>query len=459
MQKSSWRIPFLGVPESKRIKCGDPEKGAKLESNQKEAMISIPTDYKPILGELVPLEVEIKILEAAGPFTQMRCGFLTLEPTTSNEIKKQIISDALRFEWEGDYEHLWNVQPATSDMCQITQKHFYRSLVMKQKAHLAKLRTSGTNMRNTAWSTNLEHVPLRQCWPEYFMFNREAAYYDLEWRYWTALRYGHEKLLVHHLRTPELRRRLEQTPGGISKCRMLGDVKRLHSLDIAAMAGFNTFRLMERLGASTCSHEAMNSAACHGDLRLVRYLQDHRTEGCTTDAMDSAARNGHLEVVKWLHENRTEGCTTSAIDYAAMNGHLEIVKWLTANRTEGFSPAAMVNAASNGDIPMMQWLYSQFIDPTPLPTDYTYPTGLTRMVASANPRIHLQIPRHHTQFLDHNDLRVFKNPLMHACRYGHLEAVKWICSFPGFVLDNIPDCRFCAASSRHSEVATFLHSV
>jgi len=34
----------------------------------------------------------------------------------------------------------------------------------------------------------------------------------------------------------------------------------------------------------------------------------------TTDAINWAAENGQLKVVKWLHENRTEGCTKWAMD-------------------------------------------------------------------------------------------------------------------------------------------------
>ena len=59
-----------------------------------------------------------------------------------------------------------------------------------------------------------------------------------------------------------------------------------------------------------------------GDLRGVRWLDEHRKEGCTTnaaDAMDLAASYGHLEVVKWLDEHRHERCTsdTRAVPYLA----------------------------------------------------------------------------------------------------------------------------------------------
>ena len=54
-----------------------------------------------------------------------------------------------------------------------------------------------------------------------------------------------------------------------------------------------------------------------GDLDVVKWLHENRSEGCSIWAMDYAANNGHLEIVKFLHENRTEGCTTCAMDNAA----------------------------------------------------------------------------------------------------------------------------------------------
>ncbi len=67
----------------------------------------------------------------------------------------------------------------------------------------------------------------------------------------------------------------------------------------------------------------MKYAAAQGNLEVVKWLQENRTEGCTDYAMNWA--------VKWLHENRTEGCTINAMDLSAKNGHLDIVKWLQEN--------------------------------------------------------------------------------------------------------------------------------
>lgn len=53
-------------------------------------------------------------------------------------------------------------------------------------------------------------------------------------------------------------------------------------------------------------------AVAYGHLSLLPHVT-----GFTARAMDLAARHGHLDVVKWLHENRSEGCTTDAMDLAA----------------------------------------------------------------------------------------------------------------------------------------------
>ena len=86
---------------------------------------------------------------------------------------------------------------------------------------------------------------------------------------------------------------------------------------------------------------AMDLAAKHGHVHIVRWLHENRKEGCTRYAMDMAAKFGHLEVVKWLHANRNEGCTQYGMDQAAENGHLEVIKWLHEKRTESCSYYAM----------------------------------------------------------------------------------------------------------------------
>ena len=72
----------------------------------------------------------------------------------------------------------------------------------------------------------------------------------------------------------------------------------------------------------------MNLAAENGNLKLIKWLHNNRTEGCTKYAMNVAAAKGYLKIIKWLHKNRTEGCTRDAITNAVEYNHIETVKWL-----------------------------------------------------------------------------------------------------------------------------------
>jgi len=104
----------------------------------------------------------------------------------------------------------------------------------------------------------------------------------------------------------------------------------------------------------------MNLAAENGNLKLIKWLHNNRTEGCTKYAMNVAAAKGYLKIIKWLHKNRTEGCTTDAMDQAACYGHLKVVKWLHYNRNEGCTKCAMDYAVENGHLKVIKWLYKNY---------------------------------------------------------------------------------------------------
>ncbi|OQS07148.1 hypothetical protein THRCLA_20213 [Thraustotheca clavata] len=60
----------------------------------------------------------------------------------------------------------------------------------------------------------------------------------------------------------------------------------------------------------------MNGAITNGNLDIVKFLLENRTEGCSSVTL-------WIVLLKmFLHENRTEGCTTYAMDEAATQGHL-----------------------------------------------------------------------------------------------------------------------------------------
>lgn len=121
--------------------------------------------------------------------------------------------------------------------------------------------------------------------------------------------------------------------------------------DLCVMQWLDAYRPQYSISTSV-----MDSAAFAGNLEVIQWLHEHRSEGCTTHAMDSAAACGHLDIVKWLHYNRSEGCSTAAMDTAAAGGHLRVLQWLDANRKEGCSTVAMDFAIFNGHLHVVQYL-------------------------------------------------------------------------------------------------------
>lgn len=97
-------------------------------------------------------------------------------------------------------------------------------------------------------------------------------------------------------------------------------------------------------------------ATYNNDIPMLELFLQYNTIRWSADAMDFAARLGQLNVIKFLHENRTEGCTTDAMDFAAMRGRLDIVKFLNENRAEGYV-YAMDRAATYGHFDIVKYLY------------------------------------------------------------------------------------------------------
>ncbi|EFA75794.1 hypothetical protein PPL_10849 [Heterostelium album PN500] len=74
-----------------------------------------------------------------------------------------------------------------------------------------------------------------------------------------------------------------------------------------------------------------------GDLDVIRFLNENTTIQLTwtSEDMDYAAIEGQMAIVRYLHENRTEGCSSNALEFAIGKGYLDVVQFLNENRTEG----------------------------------------------------------------------------------------------------------------------------
>ncbi|EGG18685.1 hypothetical protein DFA_04181 [Cavenderia fasciculata] len=105
-------------------------------------------------------------------------------------------------------------------------------------------------------------------------------------------------------------------------------------------------------GATT---DAMDMAAENGHLNILEWLHTNQsTIGCTSDAMDRAKS---LEIIQFLHR-AGKTCTTAAIDNACSNGDLDIVQFLFENRTEGYTQQAVINACKSGNFDLIKYIIS-----------------------------------------------------------------------------------------------------
>lgn len=114
--------------------------------------------------------------------------------------------------------------------------------------------------------------------------------------------------------------------------------------------------LHEQHGDGSSNSDAVAAAARNGHLVVAKWLYNNNFK-CTAEAFDLAAGGGHLEIVKWLHSIGC-ACSARAMDWAAGNGHLEIVKWLHTNRTEGCTGDAFRRAAWHKRASVFKWLFA-----------------------------------------------------------------------------------------------------
>jgi hypothetical protein len=104
-----------------------------------------------------------------------------------------------------------------------------------------------------------------------------------------------------------------------------------------------------------CTSWAMDWSAGNNRFDVLKYLH---TKGkfCTYRAMDFSAMNGYINIVKWLHTHRIEGCTKNALNDAFYSGDLDIIIFLYNNRTDGFDHEfALDNAIYNKHWHVVKW--------------------------------------------------------------------------------------------------------
>jgi len=187
---------------------------------------------------------------------------------------------------------------------------------------------------------------------------------------------------------------------------------------------------------------AMNVAADHGQLEVLKWLHDQGYNSISEYAMDSAANNGHLNVVQFLHENRTEGCTTAAIDTAAMNGHFDVIQFLTENRNEGCTTDAIDYAVEIGRIDIVKYL---------LEHRHGGITQASIYSATMNNRLDILQLLHDYFVFDYKDVQIIQFAILN----NNLNMVLWLLEI-GFSLTE--ESLYYAASEGHLEIFRFIYT-
>ncbi|EQC31026.1 hypothetical protein SDRG_11213 [Saprolegnia diclina VS20] len=133
------------------------------------------------------------------------------------------------------------------------------------------------------------------------------------------------------------------------------------TLELAAAASQEpVLRLLLRSFPHLRTHKVMDLVAMSGDLPLLRYL-DERGAACSTAAMNGAAMHGHLEVVRFLHAARSEGCTAAAATAALVHGHADVLQFLLAHRTEGVNPDLTYSVPFHGRVRTRRVVGTEFL--------------------------------------------------------------------------------------------------
>ncbi|KAJ3270773.1 hypothetical protein HDU76_011127 [Blyttiomyces sp. JEL0837] len=103
----------------------------------------------------------------------------------------------------------------------------------------------------------------------------------------------------------------------------------------------------------------MDKAAEAGNLEVVKFLHENRTEGCTPAAMKYAMEYGYVDIVKYLHQNMGMAPVSEDVVKAAKNGHFDVVKYVSENMGDvKFSSAVMDAAVTIGSLRLVRYLHT-----------------------------------------------------------------------------------------------------
>ncbi|EFA77136.1 hypothetical protein PPL_09891 [Heterostelium album PN500] len=133
----------------------------------------------------------------------------------------------------------------------------------------------------------------------------------------------------------------------------------------------NVIKWLEENTEERCNYHSLEVAVMFGYLDIIEYL--HERNGSknryyfSSSTMDLAIKSGDLKIVKWFHENRTDGCSIEALNESLLyrpDGS-DLVPWLFANQSELYLESIDIEKQIQFQITMnrhknLYWLLENF---------------------------------------------------------------------------------------------------
>ncbi|RHY82849.1 hypothetical protein DYB28_007469 [Aphanomyces astaci] len=132
--------------------------------------------------------------------------------------------------------------------------------------------------------------------------------------------------------------------------------------NVAAQYGhLNMVEWLDAHNVGGCTRDVGQCAAWMGHLDIVQWVHVNRPERCSaSECMVFAALNGHVEVVRWLDERSPtdESAARDAMETAARHGYVDVVRLLHTNHARLSTIGAMQEAKNNGHLHVVKFLQS-----------------------------------------------------------------------------------------------------
>ncbi|EGG18636.1 hypothetical protein DFA_04131 [Cavenderia fasciculata] len=179
-------------------------------------------------------------------------------------------------------------------------------------------------------------------------------------------------------------------------------------------------------------------------LKIVQFLHKNGFRG-TAAAIDNACLRGDLDIVKFLFENRTEGCTQQAIINACRIGNFEMIKFILSNIWKEKCPSTAVDAVIGTNCSLEVLMYLDQV------------CTIVGLGDASSYHGRLDIIQYYYQHYPQDILWTQVDDLVgFAAMDGHLDILQFICEkFPESIFK--PNTMDIAVGKGKLEIVKFLH--